>query len=151
MRKTLLRLCEGLKWVHVFGVKTPRWKTQLARLNPRRLWNGCYRHVARLRKFDMQVTVLSKPKRTITDQPFCNWPPFCNSVWRAQFCLDPLTSLICNFCLDVVFTSTNFLRFIIACRNWNVMIYIVKRCCLVPKAFGTVQHSIFCYRYIHST
>ena len=87
---------------------------------------------------------------TITNQPFCNGPTFCNSVWRAQFCLDPLTSLIWIFCLDVVFTCQNFSRFVIACRNWNVMIYIVKRWCLVLKAFGTVQHSMFCCHYIHS-
>src|SRR5258705_13619274 len=31
------------------------------------------------------------------------------------------------------------------------MIYAAKRCCLILKAFGTVQHSIFCYNYIQST
>ena len=31
------------------------------------------------------------------------------------------------------------------------MIYLLKGVCLVLKAFGTVQHSIFCYRYIQST
>src|SRR5258705_5128361 len=30
------------------------------------------------------------------------------------------------------------------------MIYAAKRCCLILKAFGTVQHSIFCYNYIQS-
>jgi hypothetical protein len=88
---------------------------------------------------------------TITEPPFCNGPPFCNSIWWAQFCLNLLTSFIGIFCLDVVFTSMNLVRFIIAWRNWNVMIYTAKRCCLILKAFGTVQCSIFCYNYIQST
>jgi len=78
-------------------------------------------------------------------------PHFCNSVWQVQFCPNPLTSFIGIFCLDVVFTSMNFTRFIIAQRNWNVMIYTAKRCCLILKALGTVQCSIFCYNYIRST
>ena len=56
------------------------------------------------------------------------------------------------FCLDAVFISMNFVRFIIVTwRNWNVVIYIVKICCLILEAFGTVRHSIFCYHYIQST
>jgi hypothetical protein len=34
-------------------------------------------------------------------------PPFCNSIWQAQFCL---TSFIGIFCLDVAFTIMNFTR-----------------------------------------
>jgi hypothetical protein len=81
-------------------------------------------------------------RRTITESPFCN------SIWWAQFCLNPLTSFIGIFCLDVVFTSINFTRFLIARINWNVMRYTAKRCCLILKALGTVQRSIFCYNYI---
>ena len=55
------------------------------------------------------------------------------------------------FCLDVVLTTMNSARFLIAWRNWNVVIYTAKRCCLILKAFSTVQYSIFCYDYIHST
>jgi hypothetical protein len=33
---------------------------------------------------------------------------------RAQFCLNPLTSFFGIFCLGVVFTNMNFVRFLIA-------------------------------------
>ena len=52
-----------------------------------------------------------KHRSTITE------PPFCNPVYRAQFCLKPLTSFFGIFCLDVLFTNMNFSRFLLHGEN----------------------------------
>ena len=60
-----------------------------------------------------------------------------------------LTSFFGIFRWDIVFIAGNFSRFLIEWRNWNVT--TLKRCCLILKAFGTVQRSIFSYNYIQPT
>ena len=65
---------------------------------------------------------------TITEPPFCNWPPFSNSVQQAQFCLNPLTSFFVQ--------------------------YFLLRCSLYKYEFCEIYYcmgNMKCYNYIHTT
>ena len=87
---------------------------------------------------------------------YYHWSTFLQLTTFLQFhlassILPQSSSFFVILCWDVVFTTMNFSRFLITWRNWNVMIYTTNRCCLILKAFSTVQCSIFSHNYIQPT
>ena len=80
--------------------------------------------------------VITRKLSTITNLPFCNWPPFCNCILWAQIRPKSLNVFLIFFFLHFYFMIMIFWVFLDGWKAWSSMIHIAKRCFWAYRPLG---------------